>query len=167
MRPPSPDVQALLDLLHPDWVQALRQAVRTKGREGYYDNLSCLTVCPDCGEKLRADIQERRVEFLDNKPPEVHEFECELYCPNCDDPTDKLSEALEDYFTLEMLNQDLLGKWLEDWLPSQKLLEACLTGDRLALLFLHIVGEALDGRLVHPSAPVGGYSVADETQTPS
>jgi hypothetical protein len=147
---PSPDVQKLLALFHPNWVQALQQAVRTKGQEGYSTKFSCLTVCPSCGQALRADIQERRVEYLTDEPTEVYDFEYELYCPSCGDPTRKLSDALEDYFTLEMLNQDLLGDWLEDWLPSQELMEACLTGDRLALLFLHIVGEALDGRLIRP-----------------
>lgn len=50
---PTPDEpNPLRKLFHPKWLRAFKQAVRTRGEQGWSQMFDSLRLCPGCGEEL-------------------------------------------------------------------------------------------------------------------
>lgn len=156
---PTPDEpNPLRKLFHPKWLGAFKQAVRTRGEQGWSQMFDSLRLCPGCGEELMVRRNGTFYYTIDGEVDDAKVDDEELYCPECNlhpRSTNPLHRTLEGcreeagdldvYLDLGTLNSYLVAEWFDGaWRPRPELTEACLLGNPLALLYYELAGEAHD-----------------------
>lgn len=158
---PKEKAKTMRAMLHPNWVQAFKDAVRSRGQAGYSAEYHCLTHCPVCGSELCAEEDVLYTRTLSGRVVQTASKRSLAFCLHCDQDDRSLAfyERLEslaayqpDALGLFTLNRELPRLYLSEavldeplaWEPSARLTHDCLLGQPLALLFQQLIAEAID-----------------------